>query len=37
MVGDACFRPLIIITSHDLHVDNIRKVVGEITSYLEKD
>jgi hypothetical protein len=36
LVGDACFRPLIIIRSHDLHVDNIRKVMGEITSNTTK-
>ncbi len=29
---DVCFRPPIIIKSHDLHVGNIEKVVGEIAS-----
>jgi len=35
--GDACFRPLIIIRSHNLHGSNIRRDVGEIASYHEKD
>jgi hypothetical protein len=30
LAGDAYSRPPIIIRSHDLHVSNIRKVVGEI-------
>ncbi len=30
MVGDACYRPLITIRSHNSHVGNIRGVVGEI-------
>ncbi len=34
---DACFRPPIIIRSHDLHASNIRGDVGEIASYHEKD
>ncbi len=37
MVGDVCFKPPIIIRSHDLHVGNIQKIVGEIVSYHEKD
>ncbi len=37
LVGDACFKPSIIIKSHNLHVGNIRGVVGEIASYHEKD
>ncbi len=37
LVGDACFKPSITIRSHNLHEGNIRKVVGEITSYHEKD
>jgi hypothetical protein len=37
LVGDACFRPPIIIRSHDLHLNDIRKVVSEIASYHEKD
>ncbi len=35
--GDAYFRPPITFRSHDLHVGNIRGVVGEITSYCERD
>ncbi len=34
LVGDACSRPPITIRSHDLHVGNIKGVVGEITSWL---
>jgi hypothetical protein len=30
-------KPPIIIRSHDLHVGDIRNVVGEIASYHEKD
>jgi len=37
LVGDACFRPPITIRSHDLHVGNIRGVVGEIISYHKGD
>jgi hypothetical protein len=33
LVGDACSKPPIIIRSHDLHVGDIKRVVGEITSY----
>ncbi len=33
LVGDVCFRPPITIRSHDLHVNNIRGFVGEITFY----
>ncbi len=32
LVGDACFRLIIIIRSHNLHVGNIRGVVNEIAS-----
>jgi len=32
LVEDVCFRPPITIRSHDLHVSDIKKVVGEITS-----
>jgi hypothetical protein len=32
LMGDACSRPPFIIKSHDLHVDDIRKVMDEITS-----
>jgi hypothetical protein len=34
---DACFRPPIIIRSHDLHVGDIKRAMGEITSYHERD
>jgi hypothetical protein len=37
LAGDVCFRPPITIKSHDLHVGDIRRDVGEITSYHEKD
>ncbi len=36
LVGDACSRPLITFRSHDLHVSDIRGVVGEITSSHER-
>ncbi len=32
-MGDACFRSLIIIKSHDLHTDDIKRVVGDIASW----
>jgi hypothetical protein len=35
--GDVCFRPPITIKFHDLHTSNIRRAVGEIASYHEKD
>ncbi len=35
--GDVCFRPPIIIKIHNLHANNIKKVVGEIASYHEGD
>jgi hypothetical protein len=37
LVGDVYSRPPITIKSHDLHVDYIREVMGEITSYHVKD
>ncbi len=37
LAGDACSKPPIIIRFHDLHVGNIRRVMGEIVSYHEKD
>ncbi len=37
LVGDACSRPPNIIKFHDLHVGDIRGVVGEIAYYHEKD
>jgi hypothetical protein len=33
LARNACSRPPIIIRSHDLHANNIKKVMGEITSY----
>ncbi len=36
-VGDVCFKPLIIIQHHDLHVGNIKRAMGEITSYHKRD
>jgi hypothetical protein len=36
-MSDACSRPSIIIKSHDLHADNIKGPVSEITSYHERD
>jgi hypothetical protein len=37
LASDACSRPPIIIKYHDLHACNIKRVVGEITSYHERD
>ncbi len=37
LVGDVCSKLPIIIRFHDLHARDIKKVVGEITSYHEKD
>ncbi len=37
LMGDACFRPPITIRSHHLHVNNIKGVVGEVTSYHKRD
>jgi hypothetical protein len=37
LAGDVCSRPPISIRFHDLQLGNIRKIVGEITSYHEKD
>jgi len=37
LVGDVCSRPPITIRSHDLHAYDIRRVVGKIASYHEKD
>ncbi len=37
LAGDACSKPSINIRFHDLHVVDIRRVVGEITPYHEKD
>ncbi len=37
LVGDVCSTPPITIRSYDLHVDDIRGVVGETASYHKKD
>jgi hypothetical protein len=37
LASDVFPRPRITIRSHDLHASNIRRVVGEITSYHERD
>ncbi len=37
LAGDACSKPPIIIRSHNLHVNDIRGVMGEIISYDEKN
>jgi hypothetical protein len=37
LVDDACSRPPITIRSHNLHVGDIIRVVGEITFYHKKD
>jgi hypothetical protein len=36
-MGDVCSRPPIIIRSHDLHASDIRRTMGEIASYHERD
>ncbi len=33
LTSDECFTPPIIIKSHDLHANDISRVVGEIASY----
>jgi len=37
LAGDVCSKPPIIIRSHDLHASDIRKAMGEIVSYHERD
>ncbi len=37
MIKDIFSRPLIIIRSHNLHVDDIRRTMGETTSYHERE
>ncbi len=37
LAGDACSRPFITIISHDLHAGDIRRAMGEIISYHERD
>ncbi len=37
LVRDVCYRFPITIRSHDLHVGDIRRAMGEITFYHERD
>ncbi len=37
LAGDVCSIPPITIEFHDLHAGDIRKVMGEITSYHGRD
>ncbi len=37
LVGDACYRPPIIITFHDYHACNIIRAIGEIASYHQRN
>jgi len=37
LMNNACSRPLITIISHNLNVGDIRRAVGEIASYHERD
>ncbi len=37
LARDAYSRPPITIRSHDLHVGNVRRFVGEIASYHKRD
>jgi hypothetical protein len=37
LAGNVCSRPPITIKSHHLHAGDIKRVVGEITSYHRKD
>jgi hypothetical protein len=37
LTNDVCFKPPIIIRSHNLHTSDIKRVVGGIASYHEKD
>jgi hypothetical protein len=36
LVGDAYSRPSITIKFHNLYISDIKRVVGEITSYYKK-
>jgi len=36
-MSDACSKPPIIIRCHNLHASNIKRAMGEITSYDEND
>jgi len=37
LASDACFRPPITIIFHNLHTSDIKRAMGEISSYHEKD
>jgi hypothetical protein len=37
LANDVCSRPPITIRFHDLHVNNIKGIVGEIASYHKRD
>jgi hypothetical protein len=37
LIGNVCFRLPIIIRSHNLHGDDIKRAMGEIVSYHERD
>jgi hypothetical protein len=37
LASDVCSRPPTTIRSHNLHDDDIRRAVGEITSYHERN
>jgi hypothetical protein len=37
LMGDACSKASITIRFHDLHSSDIRRVVGEIVSYQDRD
>jgi len=37
LAGDVCSKPPITIRSHDLHESDIKRAMGEITSYHERD
>jgi hypothetical protein len=37
LIGDACSRPPTTIRYHDLHDGDIRRLVGEIVPYNERD
>jgi hypothetical protein len=37
LMENVCYRPPITTKSHDLHVGDIRKAMGEIASYHKRD
>jgi len=37
LMSNVCSRPPIIVRSHNLHVGHIRRAMGEMASYHEKD